>query len=554
VSHRGAWAAALAAVALVAGMLPFRSILPLFPCGRDAIRWIVETDPSEPGWASWVFLDNHFVAYRPVTGLLFTLNHLLFGDTPWSWRAVDIGLHVVTGLLVAAVWAALSNVGPSWGGPTRRPGATLGWGVLAAALFWCNPVGEAVVPFVARRSYSLATALGLAALATWASAEGPETRRAGLRRGIAAGMLLAAALANETAYVLVPVLALVSVVARWRTGIRTLALDLAPLVVATAIGVTLRLAILGRLGGYQHRLTARVEDGVRVVHVGSSPHEVFGLAWAEAALPESPSGDPSFALALGGVWVGVALAAWAVAWSVRALGARRDALPLLLLVWATGYALLTAISGTWFVRMAYPMAVPVALWLAWAAAETARSVRARRVGAWHLVPLLLVLAARLQVATPVRGIDRKPIREQYRSTRFVRSAARDLRAVGAPALVWVAVPIDVTRLGSTMRWLRLHAPEGIEVRSLAMTDPNAWPRGPMLERNDRTVRPLTGARWDPRIPTGGRTPLPLGALFRDDRPVWILDGDALTQLPQMPPMPMSPGSPETRIPQQHRDR
>lgn len=530
---RGVWIGLLFVVALLAGAAPFYTVLRLFPCGNDAMRWIALTDPSRPDWASWVLFDNHFVAYRPVTALLFTVNHLFVGRTPWGWRAMDIALHSATGVLVGVAWAALTSAL----GSRRR---SWGLGVLAAALFLASPVGESVVPFVARRSYSLATGLGLAGLALWALAERPGAARATLLRWGGAGVLLAAVLANETAYVLVPVLGLVTLARSGGPGGPVaLGRALAPLVAATAVGVALRVAVLGQLGGYRQRLTARVEDGVRTLEQGSSPLEVFGLAWSAAALPDDPSGDPPFLLAAGGGLVGAALAAWAVGWSLRVARAgtsRAEVLPLLLLVWALGYALLASLSGTWFVRMAYPMAVPVAMWLAWAAGETADVVQRRSVGAWHVVPLALVLAARLQVATPVRGIDRAPIREQFRSSRYIRSTARDLAAIEAPAVVWAAVPLDIGRVGSTVRWVRSRAPEGVEFRPLAMVDPQVWPRGRMLElRGDHLHPAAGGVRWEPNVPLGPRDPLPVGMLVRDQRATWLLDDAQLVPLGRREP-------------------
>jgi len=104
-------------------------------------------------WYRWVFAESHFgVGYRPVAALSYTLNYLIGGLNPAVYRATDLGLHLLAGLLVYSVFRRWVHDSPWWGA------------MVAAGVFLAHPAVENVVPFIARRSYTLATVLVLAGL------------------------------------------------------------------------------------------------------------------------------------------------------------------------------------------------------------------------------------------------------------------------------------------------------------------------------------------------------------------------------------------------------
>jgi hypothetical protein len=520
-----AWvgAAALAGLALALAVAPFRPVFHLYPTGDDSIFWTWFMDPHRAGWWRSALLEPHFIAYRPVTALTFALNGAL-GTVPWQLHAVDVLQHVLAGFALAGVWAALG------GGRATSPGA-----VASAAVFWATPLAEAVVPYVARRSYSLATALGLAALVLVLTGVRSSDRR---REGAGVAVLLLALLSNEITFVLVPVLAAAALASAPtpRAGAPVAGL----VTLAAGLVAAARAVVLRGVGGYDLPWAATVQGGERVLLHDADRGAVFGWAWRAGVLPDTPSGDPSFLLASPlAPWLVAGLAAWAVGWSVERAVRARDGVPLLLGAWALGYTVLPVVTDTWFPRMAYPMGAPVALWLAW---MTRTAVRA---GGWvHLAPLALVLAARLQQATVVQGLDRKMLRELFVSTRLVRQVRSGLATVEAPAVVWVGMNVEWPIADASSHWIRLEAPLGVEVRRLTNLAVDEHPSlTTTVVSNDPFLRPAAGAVWSEELiehaHTGPRGPIPLRLLAIDDRPAWVLDDGTWISVP-----PRDAASPE----------
>lgn len=159
------------------------------------------------------------VIYRPLTALSFSLDGAIAGLQPWFYHAENILLHGAVTLLVYLV--------------LRPLGERKAW--LAAAFFAVLPVHTEVVANVTSRSELLATTLGLAALLQ-------------LRRpGIAAGLLLLALLAKESA-IAIPAL---TVLFWWRMSerppLRRMALTLGMLAFATGAYLFLRFSTHGSI-------------------------------------------------------------------------------------------------------------------------------------------------------------------------------------------------------------------------------------------------------------------------------------------------------------------
>jgi len=118
---------ALAAV-VVLGLRPYMFALTSWPASRDAALWILRGMPANPEWASWVFGSKHFVGYRPLAALTYTLDSLVAGFAPWAYRLTDLVAHVLCILLVYALYRRLAPELPRWGG------------VVASGLFAAHPV------------------------------------------------------------------------------------------------------------------------------------------------------------------------------------------------------------------------------------------------------------------------------------------------------------------------------------------------------------------------------------------------------------------------------
>lgn len=374
----------LALAALLAlGAWPFLAGLDLWPMAPDSGLWIARGAPTDPEWAQWVFGTRHFhVGYRPVTALSYTLNHALGGLAPLPYRVTDLALHLTAAVAVFAVSRRLFRDASPWAA------------VFAAGLFLAHPAIEQAVPYIARRSYALSTALALAGLATWL---GPRRRPASpaSMRPIAAGALFALALlANEVAVLPIATLPLLAWlragpeprrVQRWASEL------LAPGVLLLA-ALVIRLWVVGGIGGYETEAT----DSSRFL-------PVFAAAWrAAAGLPTPLEPD-----ALPVQWL--LLAATLPYYVLRCLAgppARR-----ILGLWIVATALLFALQDVWFPRQGYVLAIPVALLAANVLFETLREPlpRARRL--LELAPQVILFATLLAGSAVVRGPDAQRTRE-----------------------------------------------------------------------------------------------------------------------------------------------
>lgn len=406
---RGAHAAVLALL-VACGSWPWLGELRLWPMAPDSATWIARADPAAPGWFEWTFLTSHFdVGWRPLTALAFTANRLVLGLEPLGYRLTDLALHALTAVLVAALARRLAPQAPAW----------TGW--LAAAVLLAHPVSDEVVPFLARRSYPLGSALSLAAALVFLPPPAEATGRTApsQARALAAGLLVALAVAANEASILsaaaLPLLALVRGTGEEReprsARLAALVRATAWLALPVAALVAARWAVVGGLGGYE---LAGDEGG----RAGRAP-EVLLAAWRElggvARAPEAA------------VWVALLLVLPFYAW--RAF--RRRGPELVLALWVAAYPLLYASQGVWFPRQAYVAVVPLALLVALVAARTADGPAGTR--ALCLLPQLALAGLLLWSSPAVRGPDRERVAERQERDALIDAALADLRALAATA-------------------------------------------------------------------------------------------------------------------------
>lgn len=115
------------------------------------------------------------VAGRPLLSLSFALNYQLAGSDFWSYRAVNLGLHLLNGLLLAAVVRralAAGVLAPRWAAHAPAIAFT------AAALWLLHPLQTESVTYLVQRAESLVACCYLGTLWCFlrACAE-PERRR-----------------------------------------------------------------------------------------------------------------------------------------------------------------------------------------------------------------------------------------------------------------------------------------------------------------------------------------------------------------------------------------
>ncbi len=304
----------------VLGLWPHAYVLPLWPESRDAVLWVGRGAPTNSGWLNWVFLSDHFIGWRPVTALSYSLDALVAGFAAWPYRVTDLGLHALCGVLVYLVFRSWQPTLPRWGG------------AVATAVLLAHPVSGLVVPHLARRAYPLSVAFGLTAMLL-------ALHRPG-RSALLLGALLFAAGANETAFLYFPVVAwlLHSRLERevWRTRVGWMA-------VAVLVLVSLRFAVLGGLGGY------RVAAGSRVGPIAGSLLEgLLGGAVLRSDVPGFP------------VWLTAVLAAVGCA---GLLVLRKSAAEptVVCTAWIALAVALISSQGVYFPRQVYAVLPPFAL-------------------------------------------------------------------------------------------------------------------------------------------------------------------------------------------------
>ena len=423
----------LAALAVLASW-PFFPTLGYWPMTADPPTWIALGTPLSDEWLTWVFAADHYSWYRPVAALSFAFNQVLSDVNPWALRLTDLGLHLLVGLLAGAVFRR-------WV-PQTSPWA----GVLVSALVWMHPIAEEVVPYMARRSYSLSAAFGLAAL--WVLhgtvtrvLAGASSTRSSLLLGV---LLVLALLSNESALTIVLVVPLftATLLQGRPQGVARAVRLLLPAAVVVALAMALRCWILGGLGGY-----------------GESAQQPAPLAGILGPLWAALTGFEVWSSALGG-WGGASLAVLVGVYymNVARRGLHAEAAPaerLLLvgLAWLALAGLLYLLSGIYTARQAYGLQVPLAFVLvgAWSARRS-----------WFdAVAPVLVLGALLGSAPVVHGQQPGRLAGWAERQALLTALIEDLPACEQPAVVRLVLPnmrphaLVLTAAGGGAR-VRLH--------------------------------------------------------------------------------------------------
>lgn len=438
---RSAYALALAAVCLWA-VWPWRVIVNVFPWRLDATRWIGRGAYDAANWWEWVFLRKHFIGYRPVAALSYTLNPLLLGWDAWAWRLVDFSLHAGVVALVALVF--------------RQIGGHRIASIIAALLFAAHPAVEEVLTYAARRSYTLATVFGL--LALWLIGMAWTSRgrvAAGWSAGAAVAMLVGL-LSNEISYVLVVVAAMLGGHAWWQRACsaRGAVARLAPMAATTLVALVLRQLVLGRLGGYQIHYFAYLKNG-RKAWVKLEEPEVLRVATASVDYLVHPvamsGGVPWLPLGVLAGWLTVLGLVAVALWPARSV--RAPWLALLFIAWIAVYALLYGVTGTWFWRQAYPMAIPWAMLIALAFEQvlTAGLPAWRRAAA--LVLCVIVVVPMMVVSPLIRGIDTRPIKSAMVGSAAIHELVPLVRGAPGPGLVGVVAELDRNGSRDAVGWV-----------------------------------------------------------------------------------------------------
>ncbi len=478
---------------LLAGALPFRAYLPFWPMTTDGALWVSRGALSSPDWFSWDFLSSHFIGYRPVAAVSFTLDYVLGGFAAWPYRLTSMVLHGLAGLAVYLAFRSLHGPSGRWAG------------CLAAAIMLAHPVSEEVVPLLARRSYILCALFSAAAIPFLVAAcrDGRWRSRPAL---LCAVMVVLAIFSNEEGYVLVVALPLLALHLR-ADGERSWLARLRPawlVVLGAALALLVRLGATQELGGY----SSNSANPAKFWSTTLAALKVFFFPPSEQGkVPWIPGGDATQAVLVAYLLLCCLLVpAWLLVRArVRGKPHGPAILPLFLAVWLSGYILLALLTGTWSRRQAYPGLVPAALLVATLAHQAASRRRL-----WELVhgPLLaLLLVAMLSHSPSIRGVSAR--RVQAAQDQQARLAiARDLLAeLPVRSMVYLA-----TSTGPPLRGQRTKVP-------------NLWYQGrrtsawlsTLLQDRKLLIRDVAFLTPKSRKGSGGA----VGYELRDGRPVLV---------------------------------
>jgi hypothetical protein len=394
---------------LILGAWPHLFALSLQPESRDAVLWITRSATSNPTWERWVFLRDHFVAYRPVTALSYTADSVIGGFAVEPYRATDLLIHLACAVALFVLARRLAPKAAAWGG------------LVATAVFLAHPAAAHVVPHLARRSYSLSTLFAAAGLAVIAGSLGAA------RLVAAASLLVLSALSNEAGYAAFPAAAALIGMQPDRTK-RWRASAIALLAMVGVGLVIVRLLVLGDLGGYAVERGSRAFSIVAALARGVVGLDVLRsstgplLHFVPEVLTVLVAGGLTFPMFAGRREVPEEAKASLIGW-----------------VWLTALALSLAIQGVFFPRQLYVLAAPFALVLAFAACAV---VSLRR------LLLRVVLAAALWFAviglmrqSPVLlGPDPAQKMTWVRNDELVRDLAKAVAAQEPNAVVIPIVP------------------------------------------------------------------------------------------------------------------
>jgi hypothetical protein len=208
-----------------------------------------------PAGVRWAFTTFHAANWHPLTWISHMADVTLFGVNPAGHHLHNLALHVLAGAALFLVLALM--LGALW----------RSWFV--AALFLLHPLHVEPVAWISERKEVLSAGLGLAALGAWLR----YARKPSPGRYLAAGLLLALALAAKPMAVTLPLLLLL--LDLWPLGrfrllrLRTLALEKAPLLALSAIASVVTIQAQASAGAL--RTTALLSTAARIATAVATP-------------------------------------------------------------------------------------------------------------------------------------------------------------------------------------------------------------------------------------------------------------------------------------------
>jgi len=402
-----------------ASLWPYLGGFPHWPMTMDAVLWIKNGVLGNEGWYEWVFQTQHFnVGYRPVTALTYTANEMIGGLSPFIYRFTDFSIHTLCALLIFGLARALNPERPAW------------TALLPAVVFALHPIVGEVLPFIARRSYSLAACGTLLALILGLRAQRSENPALAFGLSAIVGAILGISFfVHEIALIggiVLPLLVTAVALREESSPRRGILLSIVPLLVLVGM-YFIRAQVVAGIGGYN----VDEEEGSRVFAIATAfLRSIF-------AIDESidVTVDP---IAL----VTLALALPYYLWAVVAPGLARDWTRTGLLLWLLGYGALYSLLGVWFPRQAYLALLPLSLLVGDVLAGTLTADKATAHKLLHLVPQAALIVS-IAFASPVfRGPNQLREERWQQADAMFDVFARELPAVREPAQIRLVLPYN----------------------------------------------------------------------------------------------------------------
>lgn len=409
-------------VLLALGAWPWIGVCALMPQSYDAAVWMVNGLPSNPTLWNWVLGGPHFIGYRPLTALSFTIDGLIWGLNPLGYNLTNLALHLATACAVAYVTRRLAPDLPKW------------VALIAMCVFLAHPVAVEVAPQVARRSYALATLLALIALGLVAPSDDPAQPDRTSRTENWRWMLAALAVALATwAHEFGIIMAVVIPAALWLNARSQRAKRSSVLlpagVIAFAGAVALASGMLAKDGIGGHVTREPLGADRFLASIWYSPKY---LLWLDSLTVGEILPAPKW---LAGV-VGFAAIILLAGLSVRPrelLAQRERRASAILFIWIAGLIVLFGFQGVWYGRLVYPVAAPWAILLALMVVLPS-APRASRIAG------LIIIAWLMWHSPLVRGLDSPRMQHWTAVDRVLRQAESDLNSLPGPAFVRMVLP------------------------------------------------------------------------------------------------------------------
>jgi len=469
------------AVAVLLTVLPYGALLGHVPWGPDSVKWLDRGSLAYPQWFDWLVGRRHFIGYRPVAAATFLLNWLTTGHTPWAYRLTDLMLHLVSLVALFDLYRVM----------TRDRGL---WGLLAMILLAAHPATEEVVPFVSRRSYLLGAVFGLLALSSQIRGLRSRGRVRWAWFGSVATCVALAGLSNEGAFVVVPLLPLIAVHETWgqplAPRIRAVATSTGPALVATALVLARRVAVLGSLtGGYHKRFYAFMKKDVpQWRELPEWRPDLIAASCVEYVVsPQGVNGGRPLWAPLGELGPDLVAALLVVLAVLRPIGwlrgsdpARAERARLLwgLTLWALGALAIVVLSQTWFWRQGYFLLPPLGLMVAllchdtWEHGRDARGWRAWT--SWWPMSSAVVILAALWTGPVVGGLHLGAHGARVAHGPLARQAMALAREVPADRTVYLVVPAPTGATHMVRLWgNRIGQARSVRFENLANAAPGA---------------------------------------------------------------------------------